>query len=332
MIRVAYVIDHLRVGGAQRHLLEVVRGLDRDRYALEMWSAAADPGDLASVFEREGVPVRSFGISGTMLSPRTFSAVRRVARDLAAREVQVVHGYLFEGNFLAALTGRFGRRPVTLVSKRSLDRYGRADRRVAAWLSNQLANRVTVNASAVWEVVREHEWCAPGRMVMIPNGVALPASVEPSAARRDADDPRSRQRRLAYGTLVALLLAAGWLLRAAIPPAGLWVRDARITTAIEGNAPGAAITRVDAVTLADGLIAFVAVRAPQGLSQAVIFEWWHGDAVVDRIPAQISGGREAGFRTYSRKLNFGDQPLGRWRVDLRTPQGQLIARLGFEVR
>lgn len=149
---------------------------------------------------------------------------------------------------------------------------------------------------------------------------------------RDADDPRSRQRRLVYGTLVALLLAAGWLLRAAIPPAGLWVRDARITTAIEGNAPGAAITRVDAATLADGLIAFVAVRAPQGLSQAVIFEWWHGAAVVDRIPAQISGGREAGFRTYSRKLNFGDQPLGPWRVDLRTPQGQLIARLGFEVR
>lgn len=204
MIRVAYVIDHLRVGGAQRHLLEVVRGLDRDRYALEMWSAAADPGDLASVFEREGVPVRSFGISGTMLSPRTLSAVRRVARDLAARDVQVVHGYLFEGNFLAALAGRLGRRPVTLVSKRSLDRYGRADRRIAAWVSNQLASRVTVNASAVWDVVREHEWCAPGRMVLIPNGVALPASVEPSASRRDAEDPRGN------GPLVGMVGRLSW--------------------------------------------------------------------------------------------------------------------------
>lgn len=204
MIRVAYVIDHLRVGGAQRHLLEVVRGLDRDRYALEMWSAASDPGDLAAVFEREGVPVRTFGISGTMLSPRTLSAVRRVARDLAARDVQVVHGYLFEGNFLAALAGRLGRRPVTLVSKRSLDRYGRADRRLAAWLSNQLADRVTVNASAVWEVVRQHEWCAAGRMVMIPNGVALPASSDAPAQRRDEDDPRGT------GPLVGMVGRLSW--------------------------------------------------------------------------------------------------------------------------
>lgn len=202
MIRIAYVIDHLRVGGAQRHLLEVVRGLDRDRYALEMWSAAAEPGDLAAVFEREGVPVRTFGISGTMLSPRTLAAVRRVARDLAARDVHVVHGYLFEGNFLAALAGRLGRRPVTLVSKRSLDRYGRIDRRLAAWVSNQLASRVTVNASAVWEVVRQHEWCAPGRMVMIPNGVALPASVDAPARRED--DPRGD------GPLVGMVGRLSW--------------------------------------------------------------------------------------------------------------------------
>lgn len=149
---------------------------------------------------------------------------------------------------------------------------------------------------------------------------------------RNADDPRSRKRRLVYAMLVMTLLGSGWLLRAAIPPAGLWVRDARIATHIEVSTPGPAVRAVDQAALANGLIAFVAVRAPQGLSQAVIFEWWHEGTVVDRIPAQISGGREAGFRTYSRKLNFGDAPAGHWRVDLRTPQGQLIARRTFDVR
>jgi glycosyltransferase involved in cell wall biosynthesis len=203
VIRVAYVIDHLRVGGAQRHLLEVVRGLDRSRYALEMWSAAKESGDLAAVFEREGVPVHSFGISGTMLSPRTLSAVRRVARDFRARGVHVVHGYLFEGNFLAALVGRLARTPVTLVSKRSLDRYGRFDRRAAAWLSNQLADRVTVNAAAVYDVVVEHERCAPSRIVNIPNGVALPATNDATAATV-ADDPRGR------GPLVGMVGRLSW--------------------------------------------------------------------------------------------------------------------------
>ena len=203
MIRVAYVIDHLHVGGAQRHLLEVVRGLDRDRYAPEMWTAASDPGDLGPVFERCGVPVRTFGIDTSMMRPRTFSAVHRVARDLRLRRVQIVHGYLFEGNFLAALVGRLARLPVTLVSKRSLDRYDRVDRRVAAWLSNVLANRVLVNAAAVRDLVAEHEWCAPERITLIPNGVALPTAGD-TAADAESPDPRGS------GPLVGMVGRLNW--------------------------------------------------------------------------------------------------------------------------
>lgn len=149
---------------------------------------------------------------------------------------------------------------------------------------------------------------------------------------RNTDDPRSRKRRLLYATLVMALLGCGWLLRSAIPPAGLWVRDARIAASIDGYTPGPVVKSLTQAELANGLIAFVAVRAPQGLSQAVIFEWRHNGQIVDRIPALIDGGREMGFRTYSRKENFGDAPLGPWRVDLRTPQGQLIARRSFVVR
>jgi hypothetical protein len=68
-----------------------------------------------------------------------------------------------------------------------------------------------------------------------------------------------------------------------------------------------------------------------GLSQAVVFEWrWKG-VVVDRIPAQLSGGREEGFRTYSRKQNFPEDPRGAWTVDLKTPAQQVVARLRFDV-
>jgi len=172
--RVAYIVDHLQVGGAQSHLLQLVRGLDRQVWQPEMWTASARPGDLAPVFEQEGVPVRSFGIERTLVSPRTLAAAARVAREFRDRDVAVVHGYLFEGNLLAALAGRLGRRPVTLVSKRSLDRYDRVDRRLAAALSNRLADRVTVNATPVGELVAEHEWCPREKMVQIPNGVALP--------------------------------------------------------------------------------------------------------------------------------------------------------------
>jgi hypothetical protein len=90
MIRVAYLIDHLRVGGAQRHLLQVVKGLDRDRYAPEMWTASATPGELAPEFERLGAPVRSFGMRSSLFRPRTLTAVARVAREFRSRPWWVV--------------------------------------------------------------------------------------------------------------------------------------------------------------------------------------------------------------------------------------------------
>lgn len=165
----------------------------------------------------------------------------------------------------------------------------------------------------------------------IPTLMPMPMPMSPPSASAPASS--SITRPLLRVALLGLVLGLGWLGRAAIPPAGLWVREARITTTIsDDRTPGQALSTIDAAALPDGLVAFVAVRAPRGLSQRVLFEWRHDGKVVDRIPAEIGGGRDAGFRTWSRKQNFGSTPAGRWQVDLRTPEGQLIARRRFTVR
>lgn len=168
---------------------------------------------------------------------------------------------------------------------------------------------------------------------------ALPLALAITAATLLASLPRmllaARGIGLRLAGCVALVLAFAllWSLRGWIPPAGFWVRDARISSHIDALEPGPARRELSLAELqAQGAVAFVAVRAPAGLSQAVVFEWRHEGALIDRIPAQISGGREQGFRTYSRKQNFPADPRGRWRVDLRTPDAQIVARLRFEVR
>lgn len=173
----------------------------------------------------------------------------------------------------------------------------------------------------------------------LPLDRALPLAMGITAITLVASLPRmllateSFHLRIVGVTALFLVFALLWMLRSWIPPAGLWVREARVTPWIKELRPGPALQEIDAARLlAEGAAAFVAVRAPLGLEQAVFFEWRHAGEIVDRIPAEIDGGREAGFRTYSRKQNFPEDPRGRWRVDLRTPQGQLIARLRFEVR
>jgi hypothetical protein len=121
-----------------------------------------------------------------------------------------------------------------------------------------------------------------------------------------------------------------WELRAQVPAAGLAVTDARVTQTIDGLTPGEPVRRVRQDELAQGVIAFAAIRAPTGLSQQVVFEWRHNDER-ERIPVEIQGGRADGFRAYSRKEAFPVDSLGIWTVDVLTPQAQLLQRMRFEV-
>ncbi len=138
-----------------------------------------------------------------------------------------------------------------------------------------------------------------------------------------------RQIALWLGSAVAFPLAL-WLLRAQIPAAGIVVTEALITQSLQELTPGAAVTSVREASLADGVIAFAAIRAPMGLSQDIVFEWRHEDHE-EPIVAEIHGGREDGFRTYSRKRAFPQNVRGRWTVDILTPQRQLLQRLRFDV-
>jgi hypothetical protein len=121
-----------------------------------------------------------------------------------------------------------------------------------------------------------------------------------------------------------------WGLRAHFPPAGLAVTDARVTQTIEDLTPGVPTRTIRRDDLGQGVIAFAAIRAPAGLAQNVIFEWRHkGER--ERIEVQIQGGRADGFRAYSLKRVFPEDSIGRWVVDVLTPQEQLLERLEFVV-
>jgi hypothetical protein len=132
---------------------------------------------------------------------------------------------------------------------------------------------------------------------------------------------------IACSLLAPLLL---WGLRAHIPPAGLAVTQAAITQSVIDLTPGPPVRSLAAAELGAGVIAFVAIRAPSGVAQSVIFEWRHRGEV-ERIASEIRGGSDSGWRTYSRKEIFPSDPRGRWIVDVKTPQGQLLKRMQFSV-
>jgi len=134
-----------------------------------------------------------------------------------------------------------------------------------------------------------------------------------------------------WGVAFALFL---WPLRVWIPPVPLYLTRATFAKSVIRLEPDQPASTLSAEELRawGGVSAFSAVSAPAGLREPIYHLWRKDGAVVARIPlSPIRGGLRAGFRTYSRKTDLGQDPAGSWTVDVLTAHDQLIGRIRLEV-
>ncbi|MGH7348227.1 MAG: DUF5924 family protein, partial [Candidatus Rokuibacteriota bacterium] len=136
---------------------------------------------------------------------------------------------------------------------------------------------------------------------------------------------------VAVGVVAMALAAVG---RTWIPPAPLFMaRSAILWDVLDLDNVEALPTTISAEEVkARGLVAYTAIYAPAGLRQSVGHVWRHRGHVIERVAlAPVLGGRREGYRTYSRKTSFPEDPEGRWSVDVVTASGQLIGRVRFRI-
>ncbi|MFL9815423.1 DUF2914 domain-containing protein [Stutzerimonas sp. VN223-3] len=139
---------------------------------------------------------------------------------------------------------------------------------------------------------------------------------------------------IAVPLLAIVVGLAGWMGRTWVPPATLWLTDVAVTMSMDdaSREPGNRLRQLTSAELrTNGLYAFTAINAPRGLKERIYHEWMHNGRRVDRIPLDINGGREAGYRAWTHKRNFPDDAQGKWRVRVMTEAGQMIGMLRFEV-
>ncbi len=88
------------------------------------------------------------------------------------------------------------------------------------------------------------------------------------------------------------------------------------------------------LTAGESLYAYSAIFSPALLNTDIVHEWQLYDGknggwiTVAEINLPVTGGSDQGYRTYSRKDNL---PAGSWRVNVKTPQGQILGRLRFNI-
>ncbi len=127
--------------------------------------------------------------------------------------------------------------------------------------------------------------------------------------------------------LFPLIIAFGGA--AFVPPAPLELADSAMGTKIENKWVADPVDELDEVP--NQLVCATAIAAPRGLKDELFHVWSKDGEVVDRVALDVRGGREAGFRTWSRKRRLTKQPRGEWRCSVETASGQTVGRTSLEI-
>jgi glycosyltransferase involved in cell wall biosynthesis len=176
-VRVAYVIQALHAGGAERRLLATIAGLDRDRFEPLLVCI-----DEAGALEHEA---RALGLRLIVVGRprrRDPAGILRLARLVRTQRIDVVHGWLYLANVYARLGGRLGGAPVVVASEGGTivstnARRARAVARTERALAG-LTDAVVANSRSVAAML-EAAGVAKSKVVVIHNGVAILPELSP---------------------------------------------------------------------------------------------------------------------------------------------------------
>lgn len=187
-------VGSLDVGGAERHLLQVLPRLAAGGLDVRVVTLHRR-GMLADELERRGVPVLQPALPAWLAAWRPLRAVAVIVwyvRLFARIRPHIVHAFLPEAYICAGLAAVIAGVPIRVMSRRSLNHYQRSHPFTASlerWLHRRMT-AVLGNSNAVRRDLRR-EGVPESRLGLIPNGVDVEIfrPMDRLTARRTLDLP-----------------------------------------------------------------------------------------------------------------------------------------------
>ncbi len=194
--KILFVIDELDIGGTEQQILELSRGLDRERF---------EPTVCCFRHGRKALEIESLGVPVLHLKKRAkadFSLPLRLARLMRRDKYDLVQTYLWTANTWGRIAALLARVPVVVASERNVDIWEEAYKR---FIGRRLAgptNSVIANSEAVRDYLLSRGGLNPDRVTTIYNGVNFDRF-------RNPPDPVIRRSELGLpeGAILAVCIA-----------------------------------------------------------------------------------------------------------------------------
>ena len=148
-VRLKAFVTVFDVGGTERQVVALAKGLDRSRFDLSL-ACFKRSGPFLPEIESLGIPVTTYPINN-LHGLRALKEQLRFSRDLRRERIQILHTFNFYPNVFAIPAGRLAGVPVLIATLRDMgDLWTPMQRTVQRWVC-RLAHRVVANADAVME-------------------------------------------------------------------------------------------------------------------------------------------------------------------------------------
>lgn len=166
--RIWYLIGTLSVGGAERTLVDLANGLDRDTFEATVWTID-DLGPLATEL-KDHVTVRSLQAT----SKADVAAPLRFVAALRRERPDILQSFLFYDNTLATLAGLFSTETTVITGVRAVPNEPNRFRSLVRRVTLRLADHIVSNSKAGAEFIVDHG-ADPDRVSVVHNGRDLEA-------------------------------------------------------------------------------------------------------------------------------------------------------------
>ena len=174
MIPVLYLIEHLRQGGSERYVAELVRS-SRETGVEAHVGCFSEGGIFYDEIRNAGIPLRAYPLK-SLYHPDAIRTIRSLSSYIRRHRIRIVHTFQPNANVLGTFVGRLAGAKV-VISRRNLGDFGGLGSPRLAWfqkrISNRLAHRVLANSRAVRDAAIRGEGFPPDKVVLIYNGLDI---------------------------------------------------------------------------------------------------------------------------------------------------------------
>jgi len=167
MIKILYLIDRIKAAGAQKHLIELIKGLDKTKFQPQLCLL-----EKSSALANLGIPVyclnvkRIYDISG-------INGLSQLVRLIRKEKFDIVHSYLFSENILGTIAAKMAGVKATITSRRDTGMLvqGGWEHILAYRFTNRWVDKIVCVSDAVKKVALTKEKVSSEKLVVIYNGV-----------------------------------------------------------------------------------------------------------------------------------------------------------------